>query len=79
MVVLANALHIQLLATPSIVSPVTPRHEVREHELGGGTADLLASLVIEPVVDTAVDSRHVLFVGNLPEPREVMRYVTLSA
>ena len=54
------------------VEPSSARpHEVGEHKLRDRQADLLTGLLIEPVMDAAVNPGHSFFLGGLPETVEV--------
>ena len=46
-------------------------HEVGEHKLRGRPADLLTGLLIEPVMNAAIDAGHGFFFRGLSETVEV--------
>ena len=56
---------------PSVEPSSARPHEVAEHKLRDRLADLLTGLLIEPVMDAAVNAGHGFFFGGLPETIEV--------
>ena len=64
--------HRQVRTPRPSVEPSSARpHEVGEHKLRGRPADLLTGLLIELVMNAAINAGHGFFFGGLPETVEV--------